>query len=340
MADNCWVCTVEMHARRGAEITWIYPEEDASATRRAVFEAELPFACLGEASSSRARDVRDAAATRFVVASGERRYFGCSASRTDCGDGAERGARQRAVAIVAATPVFDLLAEKVLVLASLPPDDDDTRASLRAAQASVAKEACGSRYDDFAAACPCRAVVKRLGAKAVADTTLAAALAAKVVIYGASPAKASECCLALAALQPGLVSLGLTRSLEDVNPRLHVHAFRWRARGFPLLDYAAWPVQPLATVATVDRYAPEGALDGASDRGYCVATCVAASQEFSLILHLTPRLRGDTPSPRRRLNAISAQDERHGRQAARAARRRDRRRRRLCGNQHFTARLC
>ena len=78
MADNCWVCTVEMHARRGAEITWIYPEEDASATRRAVFEAELPFACLGEASSSRARDVRDAAATRFVVASGERRYFGCS----------------------------------------------------------------------------------------------------------------------------------------------------------------------------------------------------------------------------------------------------------------------
>ena len=62
MADNCWVCTVEMHARRGAEITWIYPEEDASATRRAVFEAELPFACLGEASSSRARDVRDAAA--------------------------------------------------------------------------------------------------------------------------------------------------------------------------------------------------------------------------------------------------------------------------------------
>ena len=168
MADNCWVCTVEMHARRGAEITWIYPEEDASATRRAVFEAELPFACLGEASSSRARDVRDAAATRFVAASGERRYR-CSASRTDCGDGAERGARQRAVAIVAATPVFDLLAEKVLVLASLPPDDDDTRASLRAAQASVAKEACGSRYDDFAAACPCRAVVKRLGAKAVAD---------------------------------------------------------------------------------------------------------------------------------------------------------------------------
>ena len=53
MADNCWVCTVEMHARRGAEITWIHPEEDASATRRAVFEAELPFACLGEASSSR-----------------------------------------------------------------------------------------------------------------------------------------------------------------------------------------------------------------------------------------------------------------------------------------------
>jgi hypothetical protein len=98
MADNCWVCTVEMHARRGAEITWIYPEEDASATRRAVFEAELPFACLGEASSSRAR-----------------------------------GARQRAVAIVTATPVFDLLAEKVLVLASLPPDDDDTRAALRAA---------------------------------------------------------------------------------------------------------------------------------------------------------------------------------------------------------------
>ena len=133
MADNCWVCTVEMHARRGAEITWIYPEEDASATRRAVFEAELPFACLGEASSSRARDVRDAAATRFVVASGERRYFGCAASRTDCGDGAARGARQRAVAIVTATPVFDLLAEKVLVLASLPPDDDDTRAALRAA---------------------------------------------------------------------------------------------------------------------------------------------------------------------------------------------------------------
>jgi len=56
---DCWVCTVEMHARRGAEITWIHPEEDASATRRAVFEAELPFACLGEASSSRARDVRD-----------------------------------------------------------------------------------------------------------------------------------------------------------------------------------------------------------------------------------------------------------------------------------------
>ena len=118
---DCWVCTVEMHARRGAEITWIHPEEDASATRRAVFEAELPFACLGEASSSRARDVRDAAATRFVVASGERRYFGCAASR------------QRAVAIVTATPVFDLLAEKVLVLASLPPDDDDTRAALRAA---------------------------------------------------------------------------------------------------------------------------------------------------------------------------------------------------------------
>ena len=118
------------------------------------------------------------------------------------------------------------------------------RAALRAAQASVAKEACGSRYDDFAAACPCRAVVKRLGAKAVADTTLAAALAAKVVIYGASPSKASECCLALAALQPGLVSLGLTQSLDAVNPRLHVHAFRWRNRGFPLLDYAAWPVQP------------------------------------------------------------------------------------------------
>ena len=167
----------------------------------------------------------------------------------------------------------------------------------------MAKEACGSRYDDFAAACPCRAVVKQLGAKAVADATLAAALAAKIVIYGASPAKASEACLALAALQPGLVSLGLTRALDDVNPRLHVHAFRWRDRGFPLLDYAAWPVQPLATVATVDRYAPEGALDGASDRGYCVATCVAASQGFSLILHLTPRLRGDTPSPRRRLNA-------------------------------------
>ena len=139
----------------------------------------------------------------------------------------------------------------------------------------MAKEACGSRYDDFAAACPCRAVVKQLGAKAVADTILAAALAAKVVIYGASPAKASEACLALAALQPGLVSLGLTRALDDVNPRLHVHAFRWRNRGFPLLDYAAWPVQPLATVATVDRYAPEGALDSASDRGYCVATCNA-----------------------------------------------------------------
>ena len=30
---------------------------------------------------------------------------------------------------------------------------------------------------------------------------------------------------------------------------------------------------------------------------------VAASQGFSLILHLTPRLRGDTPSPRRRLDA-------------------------------------
>ena len=90
MAD-CWVLTVEMHARRGAEITWIYPEEDASATRRAVFEAELPFACLGEASSSRARDARDTAATRFVVASGERRYFGCSAARTDCGKGAARG---------------------------------------------------------------------------------------------------------------------------------------------------------------------------------------------------------------------------------------------------------
>ena len=27
--------------------------------------------------------------------------------------------------------------------------------------------------------------------------------------------------------------------------------------------------------------------------------CVAASQRFPLILHLTPRLRGDTPSPRR-----------------------------------------
>ena len=31
--------------------------------------------------------------------------------------------------------------------------------------------------------------------------------------------------------------------------------------------------------------------------------CVAASQGFSLILHLTPRLRGDTPSPRHRLDA-------------------------------------
>jgi hypothetical protein len=30
--------------------------------------------------------------------------------------------------------------------------------------------------------------------------------------------------------------------------------------------------------------------------------CVAASRRFPLILHLTPRLRGDTPSPRRRLN--------------------------------------
>ena len=30
---------------------------------------------------------------------------------------------------------------------------------------------------------------------------------------------------------------------------------------------------------------------------------VAASQGFSLILHLAPRLRGDTPSPRRRLDA-------------------------------------
>ena len=30
--------------------------------------------------------------------------------------------------------------------------------------------------------------------------------------------------------------------------------------------------------------------------------CVAASQRFPLILHLTPRLRGDTPSPRRCLN--------------------------------------
>ena len=30
---------------------------------------------------------------------------------------------------------------------------------------------------------------------------------------------------------------------------------------------------------------------------------VAASQGFSLILHLTPRLRGDTPSPRRHLDA-------------------------------------
>jgi len=55
------------------------------------------------------------------------------------------GARQRAVALVAATPVYGLLAEKVLVLASLPPDDDDTRASLRAVQASIAKEARGSR---------------------------------------------------------------------------------------------------------------------------------------------------------------------------------------------------
>ena len=30
---------------------------------------------------------------------------------------------------------------------------------------------------------------------------------------------------------------------------------------------------------------------------------VAASQGFSLILHLTPRLRGATPPPRRRLDA-------------------------------------
>ena len=36
---------------------------------------------------------------------------------------------------------------------------------------------------------------------------------------------------------------------------------------------------------------------------------VAASQGFLLILHLTPRLRGDTPSPRRRLNAWSAQGD-------------------------------
>ena len=133
MADNCWVCTVEMHARRGAEITWIYPEEDASATRRAVFEAELPFACLGEASSSRARDVRDAAATRFVVATGERRYFGCSASRTDCGTRRARrtaagGGHRRGDARLRPA------GGEGAVLASLPPDDDDTRASLRAAQ--------------------------------------------------------------------------------------------------------------------------------------------------------------------------------------------------------------
>lgn len=268
----CWVCTVEMHARRGAELTWIDPEEDASGTRRSVFEAELPFACLGEASSSRAQDARDTAATRFVIASGERRYFGCAASQTDCGNGAARGARQRAVALVAATPVFDLLEEKVLVLASLPPDDDATRAAYQAAQKSVAADAC-TRYDDFATACPCRAVVRQLGAKAVADATLAGALVAKIVVYGAAPAEASACCLALAALQPGLMSLGVTTALEEINPRLHVHAFRWRARGFPLLDYEAWPVQPLATVATVDRYAPEGALDGAAGAGgYCLAT--------------------------------------------------------------------
>ena len=34
---------------------------------------------------------------------------------------------------------------------------------------------------------------------------------------------------------------------------------------------------------------------------------VAASQGFSLIPHLTRRLRGDTPAPRRRLDAWSAQ---------------------------------
>ena len=55
----------------------------------------------------------------------------------------------------------------------------------------MAKEACGSRYDDFAAACPCRAVVKQLGAKAVADTTLAAALAAKVVMRCVMPTQFS-----------------------------------------------------------------------------------------------------------------------------------------------------
>ena len=131
MADNCWVCKVEMHARRGAEITWIYPEEDASATRRAVFEAELPFACLGEACRA-ARDVRDAAATRFVdrraavlrllcVADGLRR----DAERAH-GSGQWPSSRRRRLRPAGG---------EVLALASLPPDDDDTRAALRAAQA-------------------------------------------------------------------------------------------------------------------------------------------------------------------------------------------------------------
>lgn len=71
------------------------------------------------------------------------------------------------------------------------------------------------------------------------------------------------------------MSLGLVDGLEDRAPRLGAAAYGWRRRGLPLLTSKTWAFQPLAALATAEKYLPDGSLRGAAASGYLVGSANA-----------------------------------------------------------------
>ncbi|KAJ1461688.1 hypothetical protein M885DRAFT_457040 [Pelagophyceae sp. CCMP2097] len=280
-SDDVFAALLRFDTTVGPTLEWIWPLPSDPSLRAACAQ-QLPFICLHEGASS-IRETVETDALLFTVAAGPRALFGASLMHSERHDEGSRGSRQRAVAILARYPAFDVLEFRARALALLCLDETSGASDeVRAVLASTRERCADPRDADYASSVPL-APLFRLGPARVVELLKIIALRGRVVFVSKDAALAARCALGVAALLPAHLSAGVAALTAHDVPRLGAASFAWAQKGLPLvLDSALSPALSFATAALAlgdSALGPNGARPGgapakaAPHRGYVVGTC-------------------------------------------------------------------